>query len=276
MIAIRTEREIELLRQANAIVMRAHEALLDMVRPGITTAELDAAAEKIICDAGAVPAFKGYHGYPAATCISIDEVVVHGIPGRRKLREGQIVSIDIGAQYQGYFGDAAVSVPCGRTDAGRQHLLDVTDLALSRAIRAAKEGNCLRDIGRAVEDLCRKHGFGVVRNFVGHGIGTKMHEDPQVPNFDTGQAGPRLKTGMVIAIEPMVNMGTHKVRILDDEWTAVTGDGKPSAHFEHSVVVREFGGEILSWSDCVVWGRREEDQEHRGVPAGAHEPPSRR
>lgn len=275
MIAIRTEREIDLLRQANAIVVRAHEALKKMVRPGISTAELDAAAEQIIRDAGAVPAFKGYHDYPAATCISVDEVVVHGIPGPQKLREGQIVSIDIGTRFKGYFGDAAVSIPCGRVDEARQRLLDVTDLALSRAIHAAKAGNCLRDIGRAIESLCRQYGFGVVRNFVGHGIGMELHEEPQVPNFDTGEPGPRLKEGMVLAIEPMVNMGTHKVRILEDGWTAVTGDGKPSAHFEHSVVVRAFGGEILSASDTFVWGRRENETMQRGAPAGAHQPPSR-
>ena len=257
MIAIRTEREIELLRQANQIVAKVHAALAPRVQPGVTTAELDAFADQMICDHGAIPAFKGYSGYPAATCISVDKEVVHGIPGNRVLRDGQIVSIDVGSLYKGYYGDAAVSLPCGQVDPARQKLLEVTDLALSRAIRAARDGAFLNDIGIAVEQTCIPYGYGVVRDFVGHGIGTQMHEEPQVLNFDSGRKGPRLKTGMVLAIEPMVNMGTHRVRVLRDGWTAVTVDGKPSAHFEHTIVVRPDGGEILSLSDQLVWGRRE-------------------
>jgi methionyl aminopeptidase len=256
MIAIRTEREIDILRGADQIVAEVLGTLIGMVRPGIATRELDAAAEEIILQRGATPAFKGYHGYPAATCISVDQVVVHGIPGDQIINEGQIVSMDVGTCYKGYYGDAAVTVPCGRIDPDRQRLMDTTDLALSRAIKAARDGNCLRDIGRAVEETCRKEKFGVVRVFVGHGIGTAMHEEPQVLNFDTGERGPRLRTGMVLAIEPMVNMGTHKVRVLDDGWTAVTADGRPSAHFEHSIVVREDGGEILSLCDTHAWGMR--------------------
>lgn len=257
MTVIRSEREIELLRQANQIVARVHDAMTEMVKPGISTRELDTAAEAIIRESGATPAFKGYHGFPASTCISVEEEVVHGIPGERVLQEGEIVSIDVGTCYQGYYGDAALSHACGKVDADRQRLLDITDLALANAIRAACAGNYLRDIGRAVEQTCRPKGYGVVRDFVGHGIGTQMHEPPQVANFDTGVRGPRLKTGMVIAIEPMINMGTHKVRVLDDGWTAVTADGKPSAHFEHSIVVREDGGEILSASEKYPWGVRE-------------------
>jgi methionyl aminopeptidase len=256
MIAIRSEREIALLRQANQIVARVHAALGRMIRPGITTRELDAAAEELIREAGASPAFKGYHGYPASTCISVEDEVIHGIPGDRVLEEGQIVGIDVGVCYKGYYGDAAVTRPCGSVDQGRQRLLDATDLALSRAIRAAKEGNFLRDIGCAVESTCEERGFSVVRQFVGHGIGTKMHEEPQIPNFDEGRRGPRLRSGMVLAIEPMVNMGTHQVIVLDDGWTAVTADGLPSAHFEHSVVVRKDGGEILSASPDCTWGQR--------------------
>ncbi len=256
MIAIRSEREIDVLREANQIVAHVHAALIDLVKPGITTQALDAAAEAIILDSGAKPAFKGYHGYPAATCISIDEVVVHGIPGSQVLREGQIVSIDVGTSYRGYYGDAAVSLPCGELDSERQRLMDATDLALSRGIRAAKTGGHLGDIGRAVEAVCKKERLGVVRAFVGHGIGTEMHEEPQVPNFDTGKRGPRLKAGMVLAIEPMVTLGTHRVQVLEDGWTAVTADKKPSAHFEHSVVVRKDGGEILSATDKYVWGQR--------------------
>lgn len=258
MIAIRSEREIAILREADRIVADTLAALALLVRPGITTKELDATAEALILKKGATPAFKGYRGYPAATCISLDEVVVHGIPGDQVLAEGQIVSIDIGSFYKGYYGDAAVSVPCGRVDAERRRLLETTDLALSRAIRAARAGNHLCAIGRVVERTCKEEGFSVVRNFVGHGIGAEMHEDPQVPNFDTGRRGPRLKAGMVLAIEPMVNMGRYDVKVLDDGWTAVTVDGKPSAHFEHSVVVRKDGGEILSATDGYAWGRREE------------------
>lgn len=258
MIAIRSEREIELLRQANQIVADVLATLGAMVKPGVTTEELDRVAEGIIQMRGAIAAFKGYHGYPAATCISVEEVVVHGIPDDRVIRKGQIVSIDVGVYYKGYYGDAAVTVACGAVDAQRKRLMETTDLALTRAIKAARTGNYLSDIGKAVERTCKKEKLGVVQAFVGHGIGTEMHEEPQVPNFDTGQRGPVLKTGMVIALEPMVNLGTHRVKVLEDGWTAVTADGKPSAHFEHSVVVREDGGEVLSATDKLIWGRRED------------------
>ena len=256
MISVRSEREIDLLREANQIVVRVHEALQAMIVPGITTAELDAVAEDIILSADAKPAFKGYHGYPASTCISVDEVIVHGIPGKRVLKDGEIVSVDVGVAHKGYYGDAAVSWACGSIDPARQALLDATDMALSEAISAAAAGNYLQDIGRAVESVCVPKKYGIVRDFVGHGIGTSMHEEPQIPNFDDGRKGPRLKAGMVLAIEPMINMGTEKVKVLKDRWTAVTADGKPSAHFEHSIVVREGGGEILSDSKLHVWGRR--------------------
>ncbi len=255
MIAIRSEREIGLLREANQIVASVHAALAPLIKPGVTTRALDEVAEEIILSAGATPSFKGYHGYPASTCISIEDEVVHGIPGDREIQEGEIVSVDVGACYKGYHGDAAVTRACGAIDADRQHLLDTTNLALSRAIRAARVDNHLRDIGRAVENTCKEAGLTVVRDFVGHGIGAKMHEDPQIPNFDDGRRGPRLKEGMVLAIEPMVNVGGHKVRVLEDDWTAVTADGKPSAHFEHSVVVRKDGGEILSASAACTWGQ---------------------
>jgi methionyl aminopeptidase len=257
MISIRTEREIEIMREANQIVTRVHEALADMIEPGIATRELDAVCEKMIREFGATPAFKGYHGFPAATCISIEEVVVHGVPGSRVLKTGEIVSIDIGVCYRGYYGDAALTHAVGDIDAGRRRLLDITDLALARAIRAAKADNFVQDISRAVASTCLDAGFGVVEDFVGHGIGDEMHLEPQVPNFDTGKRGPRLREGMVLAIEPMITMGTHKVRVLKDGWTAVTRDGKPAAHFEHSVVVRQDGGEILSGSPRLMWGVRE-------------------
>lgn len=254
MIAIRTEREIALLRQANEIVARVHATLREMIRPGVTTRELDRVADDLIQQLGGIPAFKGYRGYPAATCISVEEVVVHGIPGPRALRDGQIVSIDIGVNYKGYFGDAAVTWPVGKVTQDRQQLLQTTNLALSRAIRAAKAGNYLQDIGKAVERTCKPLGFGVVRDFVGHGIGTAMHESPQIANFDTGRRGPKLKQGMVLAIEPMINMRSFEVELLEDGWTAVTADRLPSAHFEHSVVVREQGGEILSGAFGCDWG----------------------
>ncbi|MFP4500005.1 MAG: type I methionyl aminopeptidase [Candidatus Hydrogenedentota bacterium] len=257
MIAIRSEREIDLLREANQIVAQVHTMLAGMIRPGVSTRELDAAAEALIREQGAQPAFLGYHGYPASTCISIEDVVVHGIPGERRLKEGEIVSIDVGTFYQGYCGDAAVTLPVGTVDTNRQQLLDVTDRALSRAIKAACDGNCLRDLAVAIEGACNPHGYGIVRDFVGHGIGTKMHEDPQIPNFVSRERGPRLRAGMALAIEPMVNMGTHEVRVLKDGWTVVTADSKPSAHFEHSIVVREDGGEILSGSPLLVWGQAE-------------------
>jgi len=256
MIAIRSPKEIDLLRAANQIVVEVLAVLASMVKPGITTRELDAAAEDLIRQSDAIPMFLGYHGYPAATCISVEEVVVHGIPGDRIIRAGEIVSIDVGVRHKGYCGDAAVSVSCGPTDPERQRLLATTDLALSRAIKAARAGNRLVEVSRAVERTCKKEKLGIVRAFVGHGIGTEMHEEPQVPNFDTGVRGPVLQEGMVIAIEPMINLGTHRVRVLGDGWTAVTADRKPSAHFEHSVVVREGGAEVLSGGPRCFWGCR--------------------
>ncbi len=254
MIAIRTEEEIAILREANQIVSEVLVMLAQMVQPGITTGEMDREADRMIRAMGGYPSFLGYNDYPKSTCISVDEVIVHGIPGDRKLREGQIVGLDVGVRYLGYHGDAAVTVPCGKIDPQRKRLLETTDLALCRAIQAAKAGSYLEAIGRAVESTCKDAGFSVVRSFVGHGIGVEMHEDPQVPNFVTGKRGPRLKAGMILALEPMVNMGKAEARVLRDGWTAVTADGKPSAHFEHSVVVRDGGGEILSLSPKMQWG----------------------
>lgn len=255
MIALRTEKEIELLRQANQIVAEALVAMAEKVQPGVTTGELDALAASIIRRRGAMASFLGYLDYPASTCISVDEVIVHGIPGKRKLKEGEIVSMDVGVLYKGYHGDAAVSVPCGKVDPLRMRLLEATDRALAQGIAAAKEGNHLQDVSRAVQAAAESAGFSVVRCFVGHGIGTRLHEEPQVPNFVTGRRGPRLRPGMVLALEPMVNAGTHEVKVLEDGWTAVTADGLPSAHFEHSVVVRRHGGEILSATPKRIWGR---------------------
>ena len=255
-VACRSEKEIDILREANQFVAEVLVTLARIVAPGITTEEMDAEAFRLIQAMGGQPSFLGYHDYPKSTCISVDEVIVHGIPGKRKLKAGEIVSIDVGVYHRGYHGDAAVTVPCGTVDTTRQRLMETTDLSLSRAIAAARVGNHLEAISNAVESTCTAAGFAVVRSFVGHGIGTRMHEEPQIPNFVTGEKGPVLKEGMVLAIEPMVNAGTHDVRILRDGWTAVTADGRPSAHFEHSVVVREHGGEILSATPKLVWGQR--------------------
>ncbi|MGI6461601.1 MAG: type I methionyl aminopeptidase [Candidatus Hydrogenedentales bacterium] len=256
MIALRDENEIATLREANRIVADTLVTLADHVRPGVTTQELDTLAEECIRGAGARPSFLGYRGYPNSTCISVEEVIVHGIPGERTLREGQIVSIDVGAQYRGYHGDAALTVGCGPVDDLRQRLMDATDRALAAGVQAARAGNYLVDISRAVQRVCEQAGFSVVRDFVGHGIGRQMHEEPQVPNFDTGARGPLLRAGMVLAIEPMVNAGQADVKVLRDGWTAVTVDGKPSAHFEHSIVVRDGAPEILSATPRLIWGQR--------------------
>lgn len=256
MIALRTDNEIAILREANRIVAEVLAALADMVEPGITTGSMDQVALKLIREMGAEPAFLGYNRYPKSTCISVDEVIVHGIPGKRKLKEGEIVSIDVGAIYRGYVGDAALTVPCGKIDRERRRLMDTTDLALAHAIAAARPGRPLEDVSRAVQETCEAEGFSVVRCFVGHGIGTRMHEEPQIPNFVTGEPSPVLQPGMVLAIEPMVNAGVPDVRVLKDGWTAVTADGRPSAHFEHSIVVREDGPEILSETPRRTWGKR--------------------
>ncbi|PCJ53115.1 MAG: type I methionyl aminopeptidase [Candidatus Hydrogenedentota bacterium] len=254
MIAIRSQREIDLLREADQIVARVLTTLADKVKPGVRLSDLDAEGEAIIREADGIPSFKGYEGFPASTCISVDEVIVHGIPGDRILKEGEIVSIDVGVIYKGYYGDAAFSMPCGTLDATRTKLMDITERALANGIDAARAGNYLQDISRAIEKTVKPSGFGIVENFVGHGIGSAMHEDPQIANFDTGSRGPKLKAGMVMALEPMVNVGTHEVAVLEDGWTAVTADGKPSAHFEHSIVIRPEGPpEILSLSPTKIW-----------------------
>ncbi|MDX9971805.1 MAG: type I methionyl aminopeptidase [FCB group bacterium] len=256
MIALRSENEIAILREANRIVAEVLATLAEKVEPGITTGSLDDQALKLIRQMGGEPAFLGYNRYPKSTCISVDEVIVHGIPGTRKLREGEIVSIDVGVVYKGYVGDAALTVPCGKIDRERRRLMETTDRSLANAIAAARSGRPLEDVSRAVQETCEAEGFSVVRCFVGHGIGTQMHEEPQIPNFVTGEPGPVLRPGMVLAIEPMVNAGVPDVRVMKDGWTAVTADGRPSAHFEHSIVVREGEAEILSLTPRRTWGQR--------------------
>lgn len=246
MIILKSERELNYLRDAGKIVAQTLVEVEKAVKPDVTTLELDKIAEEYIKGCGAIPAFKGYHGFPGNICASVNEEVVHGIPGLRKLKNGDNVSIDIGAVINGYNGDAAITVPVGDIDAEVQKLLDVTEESLYKGIEQAIVGNRLSDVSHAVQKHAEAYGFGVVRDYVGHGIGRNMHEDPQIPNYGSPGRGPRLKSGMTLAIEPMINLGTHEVRSLSDGWTVVTTDGKRSAHFEHSVAITPDGPEILT------------------------------
>jgi methionyl aminopeptidase len=247
-IMIKTPQEIEKMRRSGAAVRAVLEHVRAMVKPGVTTLDLENAAESKIAELGATPAFKGYRGYPCVLCTSVNEQVVHGIPSREQvLRGGDIVSIDCGVVLDGYYGDAAITVPVGSQVAPKaKRLLDVTMKSLETAIGVVRPGATLGDIGAAVQEVVEADGFSVVRDFVGHGIGTRMHEDPQVPNFGQRGAGAKLRAGMVIAIEPMVNAGKPGVQVLSDGWTAVTEDGSLSAHFEHTVAVTEAGAMILT------------------------------
>lgn len=246
MIYLKSREEIEKIRKACRLVAQALERLRAAIRPGVTTEELDRVAEDFIRRHGGLPAFKGYRGYPKSLCVSVNEEVVHGIPGDRRLKEGDIVSLDLGVIMDGYYGDAAITVPVGRVSELAQRLLKVTEEALYRGIEQARPGNRLTDISHAIQRHVEAAGFSVVRDFVGHGIGRELHEDPQVPNFGPPNQGPRLRPGMVLAIEPMVNAGTWRVKILENQWTVVTADGELSAHFEHTVAVTEDGPEILT------------------------------
>jgi len=246
-IVIKSSDEIAIMQEANQIVAETLCMLIDVVEPGITTLELDQQAEELCLKRNAVPAFKGYRGFPGSLCVSVNEEVVHGIPTRkRKLRKGDILSVDFGVKFRGYYGDSAVTIPVGKIDSERQRLLDVTQESLERAIAQAVVGNRIADISKAVQDYVEGEGFSIVRQFVGHGIGTELHEGPEIPNFYQGERSPRLMAGMVLAIEPMVNMGTYRVKVLRDGWTVITADKKPSAHFEHSVAVTENGPLVLS------------------------------
>ena len=257
MIVCRSTAELERLRAAGRLVGEVLTALTPRVEPGVTTAELDEIAEQLIDDAGATPAFKGYHGYPATICASINEEVIHGIPsGQRILREGDILSIDVGASLEGYYGDSAITLPVGHVSEEAATLLRVTEEALYKAIDRARPGGRVSDIGHAVQTHVEAYGFSVVREFVGHGIGQRMHEEPQVPNYGEAGRGPRLSEGMVLAIEPMVNAGRPAVRVLSDGWTAVTKDRSLSAHFEHTVAVMADGAWILTAREMPVTARR--------------------
>ena len=257
MIICRSAAELEKMRTAGRLVGEVLTELAGHVAPGVTTADLDALAEKRIAAAGATPAFKGYHGYPATICASVNEEVIHGIPsGRRILNEGDIVSIDVGAVLDGYFGDSAITLPVGQVSEDAARLLLATEESLYKAIEVVKPGARVSDIGHAVQKHVEAFGFSVVREFVGHGIGQKMHEEPQVPNYGEPGRGPRLADGMVLAIEPMVNAGKPAVKVLADGWTAVTRDGTLSAHFEHTVAVTADGPWILTAREVPVPARR--------------------
>ena len=246
-ILLKSPAEIEKMRISGKALRQVHDAVAPFVKPGATTMDLENAAVRKIAELGAVAAFKGYHGYPAALCTSVNDEVVHGIPNeKRVLNEGDIVSIDCGVIIDGFYSDAAVTYPVGKVSPETQKLLDVTLASLEAAIRQCQVGGRLFDISAAVQEICEAEGFGVVRDFVGHGIGKSMHEDPQVPNFGLAGKGPRLKAGMVLAIEPMINAGGPEVRVLKDGWTAVTVDGSYSAHFEHTVAITKDGPRVLT------------------------------
>ena len=246
MISIKSPREIELMRIAGRIVAETHELLRKAIRPGITTLELDEIAEEYIRKRGAIPAFKDYNGFPASICSSINEQVVHGIPGPTALKDGDIIGIDIGAVYDGYYGDAARTYGIGRIDKETERLLKVTEESFFKGIEYALPGNRLSDISHSIQKHVESNGFSVVRDFVGHGIGRSMHEDPQIPNYGLPHKGPRLAAGMALAIEPMVNQGRYAVKIREDGWTVVTADGKPSAHYENTIVITNGKPEILT------------------------------
>jgi methionyl aminopeptidase len=241
MIILKTPAEIDVMAQASKVVAEALEVVRNAVRPGVTTDDLDRIAEQAIRDRGAIPAFKGYRSYPKTLCASVNEQVVHGIPSKRKLKAGDIIGLDLGAIVGGFYGDSAVTVAVGETNESVARLIQVTQEALDLGIQQAVVGNRLTDISHAVQRHVEAAGYSVVTEFVGHGIGRQLHEEPQVPNYGKAGQGPRLQYGMVLAIEPMVNMGGSAVRVLEDRWTAVTADGSLSAHFEHTIAIQPTG-----------------------------------
>jgi methionyl aminopeptidase len=246
MIIGKSKKELEKMRAAGQLVGLVLLELRDMVTPGVATIEIDRAAEKMIRDAGALPTFKGYHGFPYSICASVNEQVVHGFPSDYKLQEGDIFSIDCGATLEGFVGDSAITVPVGIVDEEWLALVRVTEECLERAIQECRPGRHLGDIGAAVQQHAEAHGYSVVRDYVGHGIGRRMHEDPQIPNYGKPGQGPKIKSGYVFAVEPMINLGTHHTKVLADGWTVVTLDGKPSAHAEHTIAITEEGPEVFT------------------------------
>ncbi|HXD33966.1 MAG TPA: type I methionyl aminopeptidase [Pyrinomonadaceae bacterium] len=246
MIIAKSKKEIEKMRASGQLVGQVLQELRALAEPGITTLEVDQAAERMIRDGGAIPTFKGYHGFPYSICASVNEQVVHGFPSSYQLKEGDIFSIDVGVTLGGFVGDTAATVPVGTADPQLTKLIRITEECLQRAIEKCLAGLHLGDIGWAVQEHAESHGYTVVREYVGHGIGRKMHEDPQIPNYGKPGKGPRIRNGYVFAIEPMINLGTHETRVLADGWTVVTLDGKPSAHVEHTIAITEEGPEVLT------------------------------
>ena len=246
MIICKTPREIEIMREAGRIVALTHGELKKHISPGITTKQLDVIAEQFIRKQGAIPSFKGYNGFRGSICASVNNELVHGIPGNRLLNEGDVISIDIGAKYNGYHGDSAWTYPVGNIDETSCRLLEVTEESLYMGLKEAKPGERLSNISHAIQTYVEANGFSIVREYVGHGVGQDLHEDPQIPHYGPPNKGPRLKPGMVLAIEPMVNAGSRYVKTLADDWTVVTVDGKMCAHFEHTIAITETGYEILT------------------------------
>lgn len=246
MISLKSEKDLEKLRKSGSILARIMQRLKESLMPGVTTKEIDRVAEELIRKEDAVSAFKGYKGFPANICTSVNEEIVHGIPGDRRIEEGDIISLDLGINYKGYFSDLAITVAIGRVSSQVEQLIEVTRIALSEGIKQARLNNHVSDISYAIQTYVEQRGFSVVRQFVGHGIGSSLHEEPEIPNFGPPHKGDILKNGMVFAIEPMVNIGTWEAEILDNGWTAVTKDRRLSAHFEHTVGITENGPEILT------------------------------
>lgn len=246
MITIKSEREIALLKQAGNIVYKTHQYLKPYIKEGMTTSELDHLAEDFIRKNGATPSFKGYNGFPGSICTSINDEVVHGIPDNRKLKNGDIISIDIGACYKGYHGDSAWTYAVGEIDEEKKYLMEHTEKALYQGLEVIKPGSRIGDIGNKIETYAHQHNLGVVLELCGHGVGTKLHESPDVPNYGVAGSGPKLKEGMVLAVEPMLNIGSPDIYMLENDWTIVTEDSRPSAHYEHTVVVTKDGYQILT------------------------------
>lgn len=239
MIILKTKREIEIMRRAGRLVAEAHELVRKHIKPGVMTKELDKIVEDFLRSQNAIPTFKGYNGFPYSICASVNEEVVHGMPSNRKLQLGDIISVDIGATFEGYVGDSAKTFFVGEVDDEKRRLVEVTRQSFYEGIKFAKESFRLSDISHAIQQFAEDAGFSVVRDYVGHGVGRKMHESPQIPNFGKPGKGPRLQEGMVLAIEPMINAGTYNVRVLENDWTVVTVDGKPSAHYEHTIAITD-------------------------------------
>lgn len=249
MINIKSKREIDLLKEAGRLTYLTHKEVARHIKPGVTTNELDRIAEEFILSKGCTPSFKNYNGFPKSICTSINDEVVHGIPSNRKLKEGDIISVDIGVCYKGYHGDSAWTYPVGTISEEKKYLLEHTEKSLFEGLSKIKPGNRLGDVCSAIGTYAKEHNLGIVRELVGHGVGSKLHEDPEIPNYGTPNTGPIIKEGMVFAVEPMLNLGKDDVVMLDDDWTIVTEDYSPSAHFEHTVVVTKDGYEILTRGD---------------------------